>query len=122
MTHPSHPFTPLADLASPPINPPARQANEGQPTALRVGSPVRSGRRRDLSARAEQISRPPVTPSPKEVIDVVEATRLLGVCERTLRSYASAGMIPSFKIGSRRMFVRAVLLDWAAEQSKGGRS
>jgi hypothetical protein len=67
-----------------------------------------------------------VAPGPsrdsKEVLDAVDAARLLAICERTLRRYAKSGLIPSFRIGWRLLFVRSTLLNWAAEQSKGGRS
>lgn len=36
------------------------------------------------------------------VITVAEAARLLGVCEKTAKTYAQTGQLPSVKIGRRR--------------------
>jgi hypothetical protein len=61
-------------------------------------------------------------PFPPEFLDAPDVAKLLGVCERTVRTAAKSGDLPSFRIQGRVKFLRSAILNWAVEQSKGGRS
>lgn len=71
------------------------------------------------SASAE--NRDGIAPT-REFLDAPDVAILVGVCERTVRTAAKSGALPSFRIRGRVKFLRSAILDWAAQQSKGGRS
>jgi hypothetical protein len=55
----------------------------------------------------------PVTADPVTV-SVADASRLVGLCERTLREWAELGWEPARKVGKRLLFDYSALRAWAA--------
>ena len=55
----------------------------------------------------------------EELIDPVEAARLLGVPRSWIYAAAEAGRIPSFRIGKYRRFRPSELRAWLDEQRNG---
>jgi excisionase family DNA binding protein len=58
----------------------------------------------------EELSQP-------EVMNIRQAASYLGISSDSLYKYASKGVVPSFRLGSRWKFKRSVLDDWMALQS-----
>ena len=56
----------------------------------------------------------------EELIDVVEAARLLGVPRSWIYSAADAGRLPGFKVGKYWRFRCSELTAWLEEQRNGG--
>jgi excisionase family DNA binding protein len=54
----------------------------------------------------------------KEVMNVNEASRYLGISPDTLYRYASMERIPAFKLGNRWRFKKTVLDEWMEFKSK----
>jgi excisionase family DNA binding protein len=54
----------------------------------------------------------------KEVMNVNEASRYLGISPDTLYRYASLERIPAFKLGNRWRFKKTVLDEWMEFKSK----
>ena len=48
----------------------------------------------------------------REVMDVRQAAKYLGIAPDTLYLYAKTGFIPAFKLGNRWRFKRSHLNDW----------
>lgn len=57
----------------------------------------------------------------REVLDVSEAARLLGISEYTARELARKGAIPGRKVGRQWRFSRKALLDWLGGDSEARR-
>src|ERR1700740_2708806 len=53
----------------------------------------------------------------KEIFDIREASKYLGISPETLHKYASEGFVPGFKLGNRWRFKRSRLDQWA-DQAK----
>ena len=56
---------------------------------------------------------------PKEVMNIKEASRYLGISPDTLYKYVSVEHIPAFKLGNRWRFKKTVLDEWMELKSKG---
>ncbi len=56
----------------------------------------------------------------EELIDPIEAARLLGVPRSWIYGAAEAGRIPSFRIGKYRRFRPSELRAWVEQQRNGG--
>jgi excisionase family DNA binding protein len=54
----------------------------------------------------------------KEVMNVNEASRYLGISPDTLYKYVSMERIPAFKLGNRWRFKKTVLDEWMELKSK----
>ena len=56
-------------------------------------------------------------PTPREVMDIRQASDYLGISGDTLYRYASEGFIPAFKLGNRWRFKKSLLDSWMDEKS-----
>ena len=54
---------------------------------------------------------------PKEVMNIKEASRYLGISPDTLYKYVSVERIPAFKLGNRWRFKKSKLDQWMEEKS-----
>ncbi|HEX5482674.1 MAG TPA: helix-turn-helix domain-containing protein [Terriglobia bacterium] len=54
----------------------------------------------------------------REVMNVREASKYLGVSKETLYKYLTQDQIPAFKLGNRWRFKKAVLDRWMERQSR----
>ena len=57
----------------------------------------------------------PQEPEAREVMDIRQAARYLGISPDTLYKYASTGVVPAFKLGNRWRFKRSRLDQWMDE-------
>lgn len=57
----------------------------------------------------------------REVMDIVQAAKFLGISRDTLYLYAQKKIVPGFKIGGKGpwKFLRSSLIEWCKEQEKG---
>jgi excisionase family DNA binding protein len=55
--------------------------------------------------------------TPREVMDIRQASDYLGISGDTLYRYASEGFIPAFKLGNRWRFKKTLLDAWMDEKS-----
>ncbi len=55
--------------------------------------------------------------TPREVMDIRQASDYLGISGDTLYRYASEGFIPAFKLGNRWRFKKSLLDTWMDEKS-----
>ncbi len=58
----------------------------------------------------------------REVMNVREASRYLGVSRETLYKYLVQDRVPAFKLGNRWRFKKAVLDRWMEKQSQNRQS
>ncbi len=56
-------------------------------------------------------------PETREVMDIHEASRYLGVSRETLYKYIYEDRIPAFKLGNRWRFKKTVLDRWMEKES-----
>ena len=56
------------------------------------------------------------------LLSIAETAEYLGVCERTVWDLADRSVIPSIRIGRRRLFRRATLAEWVEHQEQSGDS
>jgi excisionase family DNA binding protein len=56
----------------------------------------------------------------REVMDIRQAARYLGVAPDSLYKYAASGFVPAFKLGNRWRFRRTRLDEWMNQQIDGG--
>ena len=54
------------------------------------------------------------------LLSVTEAAKYLGVSERTVWDLADRSVIPSVRIGRRRLFRRATLVEWVENMEGQG--
>lgn len=54
--------------------------------------------------------------SEKQFLRVEEAAEYLGVARSTLHDQVVRGVVPSLKVGTRRLIPKAALDQWVAEQ------
>jgi len=54
----------------------------------------------------------------REVMNIRQASQYLGVSADTLYKYVAEGRIPAFKLGNRWRFMKALLDEWMARQSR----
>lgn len=64
----------------------------------------------DRKARCVMPQGSPATIDPTLAVDRFEAARLLGVSPGTIDNLRKRGILPSFKLGSRRLFERSDLV------------
>ncbi len=55
-------------------------------------------------------------------VDVETAAEMLGISRAALYPLVIAGVVPSFKVGRRRLVPVARLRDWVADRTDGGRA
>lgn len=55
--------------------------------------------------------------APREVMDVHDAAKYLGISHDTLYGYAASGFVPGFKLGNRWRFRRVRLDEWMDEEA-----
>lgn len=60
----------------------------------------------------------PQEPEAREVMDIRQAARYLGLSSDTLYKYASTGVVPAFKLGNRWKFKRSRLDQWMDERAQ----
>ena len=60
----------------------------------------------------------PQEPEAREVMDIRQAARYLGLSSDTLYKYASTGGVPAFKLGNRWKFKRSRLDQWMDERAQ----
>jgi excisionase family DNA binding protein len=56
----------------------------------------------------------------REVMNIRQAAKYLGVSPDTLYKYLSRGSIPAFKLGNRWRFKKSMLDRWMERQSQSG--
>ena len=62
-------------------------------------------------------------PSPREVMNVKEASDYLGISPDTLYRYVYQAKIPAFKLGNRWKFKKTILDRWIERKiSRGGKN
>ena len=54
------------------------------------------------------------------LLSIAETAEYLGVCERTVWDLANTLVIPSIRIGRRRLFRRATLAEWVERMEGQG--
>jgi excisionase family DNA binding protein len=54
----------------------------------------------------------------REVMDVHDAAKYLGISHDTLYKYANDGFVPAFKLGNRWRFRRARLDEWMDKEAE----
>ena len=54
------------------------------------------------------------------LLSIAETAEYLGVCERTVWDLADRSVIPSIRIGRRRLFRRATLAEWVERMEGQG--
>jgi excisionase family DNA binding protein len=62
-----------------------------------------------------------MTPSEKEVLNVVEAAQFLGISERTLRQLIAEKRLPFARIGGSLRLRRTALVEWLQQQEQAAR-
>jgi excisionase family DNA binding protein len=54
------------------------------------------------------------------LLSAKEAAKALGISTRTLHTLTADNVVPSVRIGRRRLYSRTALVAWVAQQAKGG--
>ena len=66
----------------------------------------------DFMIRENVVSVEPLT------VSVKEAARMLGVCERTVRTLTKSGVLPVIRVASRVLYSREDLIEFVRQGSK----
>lgn len=61
-------------------------------------------------------------PSPREVMNVREASEYLGISRDTLYRYVYEDKVPAFRLGNRWKFKKAILDRWIERKISGERN
>lgn len=59
------------------------------------------------------------TSEEREVMDIRQAAKYLGISPDSLYNYAASGVVPAFKLGNRWRFKRSRLDQWMNQQMDG---